>query len=331
MIERAIEGWDRFWFRPTATSTLGLFRIAYGLVLTVWALSLLPDATSFFSEDGVMPETSLDGWRWSLFAIDDSRATVLAAMAVLVLAAICVTVGYRTRLATVITFLLLVSLRWRNIWVMNGGDSLLRHMGFFLMLAPAGASLSVDRWRHARDRFWELPARAPWALRLIQIQISTVYLFTVWLKAQGDRWNAGTAVADSLRVDDLVRFELPWALTDSLLVANLLTYGTLAVELALAVLIWVRRARPYVIALGIALHLFIEVTMSLGFFSIVMMLGYLAFVPEEAATRFIESVRTRLAGSQRAGLRRFAATGGADAAVSRRPRPKARAGAGAST
>lgn len=289
-----VDAWDRFWFRPVETSTLGLFRIAYGLVLSLWTLTLMSDATSFFSEDGVLPEVSLAGWRWSLLELDDSRAAVLVLMAALLGAALCVMVGYRTRLATVVSFLLLVSLRWRNIWVMNGGDSLLRHMGFFLMLAPAGAALSVDRWRSAREGFWTHPPRAPWALRLIQIQVSVVYLFTLWLKAQGERWNAGTAVSDSLRVQDLVRFELPWFVTDSLLVANLLTFGTLAVELALAVLLWNRRARPYVVVLGVTLHLFIELTMSLGFFSVVMILGYLAFLPEDTATAFVARVRSRL-------------------------------------
>ncbi len=68
-----------------------------------------------------------------------------------------------------------------------------------------------------------------------------VYLFTVWAKARGERWFGGTAVSESLRVDDLMRFGLPDALTDSVLLANLLTFGTLAVELALALLIWNRR------------------------------------------------------------------------------------------
>ena len=314
----SVAAWDRFWFRPVSTSTLGLFRIAYGLVLTLWTLSLMPDATSFFSEEGVLAQTSTDGWRWSLLELYDSRLAVLVLMGVLLISAICVMIGYRTRLATVVTFLLLVSLRWRNIWVMNGGDSLLRHMGFFLALAPAGAALSVDRWRSAPERFWSHPTRAPWGLRLIQIQISAVYLFTVWLKAQGARWNAGTAVSESLRVDDLLRFELPWAVTDSLLVANLLTYGTMAVELALAVLLWNRLARPYVIVLGVVLHVFIELTMSLGFFSVVMILGYLAFAPEEAATRFTERVRCRLLDARWPRLRALAATDApANAGVSR--------------
>ena len=35
---RAVETWERFWFRETETSTLALFRIAFGIVVlaVVW-------------------------------------------------------------------------------------------------------------------------------------------------------------------------------------------------------------------------------------------------------------------------------------------------------
>lgn len=77
-------------------------------------------------------------------------------------------------------------------------------IAFYLVLAPSGAALSVDRWRRAKDRFWEFPQRAPWALRLIQVQISVVYLSTVWSKVQGTTWNDGTAVSYALRMDAVV-------------------------------------------------------------------------------------------------------------------------------
>lgn len=299
------QAWVRFWFEPESTAALGLFRIAYGLVLTLWTLSLLPDAVAFYSSEGVVSVAQTSGWQWSVLAVADAPWVVMALVGILVAAAVCITVGYRTRLVTVVAFLILVSLRWRNGWIQNGGDHLLRHLGFYLMLAPAGAALSVDRWRAARDRFWEHPRRAPWALRLVQVQVSVVYLFTVWLKVQGERWNDGTAVNESLRLGDVARFELPWQLTDSLLAANLLTYGTLAVELALAVLIWNRAARPYVIGLGVVLHLFIEVTMALGFFSLVMIMAYVAFTTPEAAERAAGRVPHRLSRSKAPWLRRL--------------------------
>lgn len=51
------------------------------------------------------------------------------------------------------------------------------------------------------------------------------------------------------------------------MVSNLATYGTLALELGLAVLIWIRRARPWVLLAGVAFHLLIEITMRVGFFA----------------------------------------------------------------
>ena len=288
------DGWNRFWFEPTSTATLGVFRVLYGLLLTLWTLSMLPDAVAFFSSDGVLPEQRVPEGTWTLLALNDSPAFVTALVLVLLVAAIALTIGYHSALASVVTWVILVSLRQRNIWVMNGGDGLMRHFGFFLMLAPTGAALSFDRWRRHRASFWHSPLRPLWGLRLIQIQTATVYLFTLYEKVSGERWRAGTAVASSMRAGDLTRFAIPLGLTDSLLLANILTFGTLAIELALAVLIWNRVMRPYVIAAGIVLHLFIEVTFSLGFFSFVMCLAYLSFVPGSSTEAWLDRVRLRL-------------------------------------
>ena len=44
--------WQRFWFEPEATSTLALVRIAFGLVVLVWTLTLIRDADAFFTSEG---------------------------------------------------------------------------------------------------------------------------------------------------------------------------------------------------------------------------------------------------------------------------------------
>lgn len=299
MIETLIERWERFWFEPQPVSTLAIFRIAYGLVVTLWTISLIPDALSFFAEDGILPERDLVGHEIGLLNYVPQDAVVIGLVVVLLIAALATLLGYHTRVATVVVFLALLSLRRRNPWVMNSGDTLLRHMGFFLMLAPAGAALSLDRWRRARDRFWQIPQRAPWALRLIQVQVSFVYLFTVWAKARSDEWVEGTAVFSSMRVGDLTRFDIPFAWSESLLLGNLVAYATLAVELALAVLIWNRRARPWVIGAGVLLHVFIETTFALGFFSTVIFVSYISFIPEDTAERLIDRLRRRVSGEER--------------------------------
>lgn len=314
--------WDRFWFAPTSLATIAVVRIAFGVIMFLWGLAIAPDSLSFFSTHGVMPEHPAAGLRWGLLALWDADIAVVLIIGLLLVSAACLAIGYKTRFAALVAWVAMISLTRRDPFAFNSGDALLRNIALFLALAPSGEALSLDRWRADRSSFWTFPQRAPWALRLIQVQISMVYLFTVWAKARGERWFGGTAVSESLRVDDLVRFGLPDALTDSVLLANLLTFGTLAVELALALLIWNRRWRPYVILAGITLHLFIEATFALGFFSTVMIASYLSFVPEETMESFLGRVRARMKGSRFGPLRRLAEAGGTGTA-SKQPEPVA--------
>ncbi|MEX2555621.1 MAG: HTTM domain-containing protein [Actinomycetota bacterium] len=307
--------WDRFWFAPTSVATLAVLRIAFGLIMFAWAVAVAPDVLSFFSSHGVLPEHPPVGVRWGLLALFGSDIAVVCVIGSLLVSSVCLTLGYRTRIAAAIAWIALMSLTRRDPFVFNSGDALLRNIALFIALAPAGEALSLDRRRAARASFWTFPKRAPWALRLVQIQISMVYLFTVWAKARGERWFGGTAVSESLRVDDLVRLPLPDALTDSVLLANVLTFGTLAVELALALFIWNRRWRPYLIVAGIALHLFIEITFALGFFSMVMIASYIAFVPEDAMEVFLGRVRARMRASRFGVFRRIAETGDSGSAT----------------
>jgi hypothetical protein len=302
----AVERWERFWFEPEETSTLALVRIAFGLVVIAWTLSLAADALDFFGPRGLLPTTGYDGEAsaaWSVLDLANGRVGVTLVMTVLFLAACCLTIGQWTRLAAVLVFVGLVSLERRNPFVFNSGDSLLRIVAFCMMFAPAGAALSLDRWRRARESFWEFPRRAPWALRLMQVQVSVVYLATVWAKLRGDAWNDGTAVSYALRLDDLARFQVPASIAQSELVANLLTYGALATEAAVAVLVWNRRLRPWVLAAGVALHLGIDLTLRVGFFSWTMLVLYLAFLSPAATRAAVLSQKRRL--SERVHIQSF--------------------------
>src|SRR5437899_1603594 len=46
--------WNRFWFEPRSTATLAVVRIAVGLVVLLWGISVAPDVRTFFSGDGVL-------------------------------------------------------------------------------------------------------------------------------------------------------------------------------------------------------------------------------------------------------------------------------------
>ena len=306
-MRRAVSAWDRFWFAPQSTATLGVVRVAFALVVLAWAVALGPDVLSFLGSDGILPRapdyaTAGQRGAWSLLGSNPSDAVVIALYAVFVIAVICLLVGFHTRLAALAVFCGLVSLTRRNPFVLNSGDLALRVVAFYLVMAPAGAALSVDRWRKARrgqGRFWESPARAMWPVRLMQVQLTIVYLSTLWAKAGGTTWREGTAVSYALQLGFLNRLAVPDVLSRSLLMSNLLTYGTLAVELALAVLVWNRRARPWVLLLGVAFHLAIDYALRVGFFSYAMFVLYLAFIPPETMDAWLDKLRHRLGRTSR--------------------------------
>ncbi len=297
-MKRPARAWERFWFEPEQTSTLALVRIAFGLVTLAWTLTLAHDGHSFLSGEGILPSSHYEGKGdavWGLLDLSDGRAAVTALLVVLSLACAFLIVGQFTRLAAVIVFVGIVSLERRNPFVFNSGDGLLRIIAFYLMLAPSGTSLSLDRWRRARDSFWEFPARAPWALRLMQVQLSIVYLAGLRAKLAGPTWNDGTAVSYAVRLEDLARFDLPHSLATSELAVNLLTYGTLATEALIGVLVWKRALRPWVLGLGFAMHVGIDLTIRVGFFGSGMFVLYLAFLSPAVASAGLLGARDRLA------------------------------------
>jgi HTTM domain len=302
-----VAAWERFWFEPRATSTLALVRIAFGLVVIAWTAALLPGLSAMFGPDGLLngqPGTTNAGdhWVWGLLGVFRTQAAVTVLLVMLLVSAVCLTVGYRTRIAAPLVFVGVLSFERRNPFVFDSGDALIRIIALYIALSPAGAALSLDRWRRARHRFWEMPLRTQWGLRLLQIQLSVIYMSTVWAKARGTTWNGGTAVSYAMRIGDIARFHVPLTISDSVALSTLMTYGTLAIEFTIAVLVWNRKARPWVLGLGVALHLGIDYSIRVGFFTCAMFVLYIAFIPPDNTTRLITAVRDRLT--------RHAGTGG---------------------
>lgn len=290
--------WDRFWFTPQSTSTVALFRIATGTVTIGWAFGLLPGLRAFFSSAGIEP-VGVDT-TWGLFAHVHGDLAIFVAWGVLVVSSICVVAGFRTRIASIVQFALVYSFIERSLAVFNAGDGLIRNIAFLLMFMPAGDSFSVDRWRRDRERFWEFPERTPWALRLMQVQISVLYLSSARHKlVGGGGWADGTALASVWRIDDIARFQVPGAFIRSTTIVGLVTFLALAVEILLGVFVWARSARPLVLGLGIALHVAIDLTLRVGFFSVAIIAAYVAFLSADTAASVILRTRGLLAGSHR--------------------------------
>jgi hypothetical protein len=297
MTSRLLVAWNRFWFQPVETSTVALFRVAFGLLALGYTLSLAPVLFAFYSDDGILPAqpTYSGTLAWGMLGFFPSDAAVLLFYFLLLVGSIALLVGFRARLAALVVFVCLISFGRRDPWVLNSGDLLVQVLAFYMLFMPSGTGMSVDRWLEEPRRFWEFPTRAIWPLRLVQVQVSILYLSAVWAKVRGVTWNDGTAVSYAFRIDDVARFPVPGFVTDSLVLANLLTYGTLAVELSIGILVWNRVLRPWVLLLGVGLHLGIDYAVRVGFFSYAVLVAYIVFIPPEAARSLILATRDRVA------------------------------------
>ena len=292
-MNRLAEAWNRYLFDPESTASLAVMRIVFGLIVVGWTLALAPDIDAFFTSTGVLPAHPEGRWTLSVLEYVTADAFPWVLWGVLLLAGVCLTLGLFSRLASVVVWIALLSLERRNPYVFNSGDLLMRHVAFFLMLAPTGVALSLDRRRHGEPA-WGFPERPPWPLRLLQLQLSIGYLMSVWAKVRGTTWNNGTATGFALRLEDLTRFAPPAWVSDNEMLVNLATYGTLVVEGSLAVLVWNRTLRPYVLLAGVALHLGIDITIQVGFFSYTLFAAYLAWVPPDQTERALERMRAWL-------------------------------------
>jgi hypothetical protein len=291
-VQRLVAAWEAFWFEPESTSVVAIWRIAFGLIVLAWSLALAPDLFTFFSSGGIQP--SAPRQPWSLLHVFPSDFGLIAIYVLLIVGSICLAIGFMSRLASVVVWLGVVSFTRRMPFILNSGDVVLQNVAFYMMLAPAGAALSVDRLLSARERFWEAPLRSPWALRLMQVQLSALYITAVWAKLQGVPWNDGSAVHYAFAIADIHRFSLPGFMVDNPLVVNLETYSTLAVEAAVGVLVWKRVLRPWVLLAGVVLHLLIEYTITVSFFSWIMLVCYLSFVSPEWLDARVVGIRSRL-------------------------------------
>ncbi|KAB7752106.1 HTTM domain-containing protein [Mycolicibacterium mucogenicum] len=289
----AVRAWRTFWFHTEPGYTLGIVRITFGVLAFLWSLELGIDLYDKFAVDGIVPEAPTYPFLWGLFYVYQSHQAFLIGWIVLMVASIVMTVGWHSRLASIVVFVMIMSFERRNPWIFNSGDALIRIISLYLALSPCGAALSLDQ-RRRTGSFWTAQKIKMWSLRLLQVQVSIIYIGTVISKLHGDTWQNGTAVSYSLRLQDMLILPTPHWMTDTPLVANAMTWGTLLVEFAVGVLVWNKRWRTRVLIAGVFLHLTIMLTMVVGFFSIAMFVLYLSFVPWERSRAIALDVEQRL-------------------------------------
>jgi hypothetical protein len=269
--------------------TLAAARVAVGLVLLMNLVTRAVDLPAMYSDAGILPRSvvrdfyqSAGAWRWSLHMLGGSTEFQAILFAIAVVLAMALLVGYRTRLATMGSWLLLASLHVRMPLLVTGGDVLLCMLLFWGMFLPWGGTWSLD----ARRR--EKPEREPGGRQVLSpasaailLQVGLMYLMTGWGKCNA-YWFSGEAIQNALSYDMIAR-PLGQQLLRYPELLKLLTWATLLLELAGPLLLFfpigTRYVRPLTVPAFVALHVGIELTMRVTVFSFASLAALVLFLP----------------------------------------------------
>jgi hypothetical protein len=275
---------------------LALTRIGFGLLI-LWDVSVrFADISALYSDEGLVPRASQGRPRLPLLALYFLRGDVTYVQALFVLTAIAamlLTLGYRTRIANAACWILLGALHHRNGMVLQAGDHLLHNLLLWLLLMPAGARLSLDA-RRAPTNHTSVTGLA--CLPLFA-QLVLLYFVTGTTKAHHPNWLAGEAIYNALSADHFVtRFGL-WLYPHWYLL-KVLTYGTLLLEVLGPLLLLVSpsrhpRARFFLVMSFVGFHAGIATTMRLGMFSFVCVAAWLFALPTGSIDRLARMWRSR--------------------------------------
>jgi hypothetical protein len=267
--------------------SLAAFRIALaGLVLLDLA-SRAPDLYAHYTDRGVLPrdillqEALLNRWEISLNLMSGELLVQALLFGVAALAALALLVGYRTRLMTIIVWVLVISIQARNPMILNTGDTLLRMLLLWSILLPLGAHWSVDRALKAVPPRFSMSFLSLATVGLF-LQIAFVYWFTAILKS-GPEWRVdGTALYYALSIDEWATpigayfYQFPTLL-------KVLTFATVGLEAFGPFLLFspffTGPVRTGAILAFMSLHFGIWLTMPIGVFSWVAAFCMVCFLP----------------------------------------------------
>ena len=264
-----------FWHGPVLLDSLCLYRAGFGLLLCGEAVTWLPHTTELFSADGFHLGIL------ARFAPPPPVAFLLCLL--LVLAAAAVGIGWHTRAALATTLGL-----WSFLYGIDQINEKAIHsvaivVVTILLFSACAARYSLDDWLRRRRGLPRCPDHAcAFPLRLLQLEFAQVYFFAWISKIASPGWVDGTVLTRALAsgwATSLGVWVSGWlpGLAAGLGGLLVITYEVLA-----PFLLFVPRARPWVLGAGVIFHGGIQATLSVEFFGLHFLLALLLLYPDPA-------------------------------------------------
>lgn len=262
---------------------MALMRIGIALVVLADLAIRGSDLQAHYTDSGMWPRGLIHnfGWQpgfWSLHELSGSFGWELLLFLLHALCALFLLLGYRTRLATLLLWLLTISLHNRNLFVLQSGDDLLRLLLLWGLFLPWQARYSLD----ARRPGFILHKNRLAAVGYLLL-ISSVYFFSTCFKTSAEWHGEGSAIYYALSLEQMrLPYTGDWLYRFPGLM-KALTHFVFYAELIIPFLLlfpsrkgWLRLIAFICIVL---LHAGIGLTLYVGLFYIINLVSALALLP----------------------------------------------------
>ncbi|MFC3957870.1 HTTM domain-containing protein [Halovivax cerinus] len=256
---------------------LAAFRIGLGGLLLVDLALRSRWLGAFYTDDGVLPRRALFSdyaAAESFFTLSGEPWAIALFFGTMGVAALAMVVGYRTRVATILSWLFLLALHARNPMILNGGDNLFLMLFFWGMFLPLGDRWSIDALRSREATSTSATSVATMAVLL---QVVLMYVTNAIHKSRSDLWMDGEAVAYVMQADQFTIF-LGNHIAEWFVLLRAVTLAWL-VLLAAAPLLLVCSGTPRAVlaSLFAGMHVGMLATMRLGIFPLVVVVAVVPF------------------------------------------------------
>lgn len=308
-----------FWFRPVSAAGFGMMRSAFGVIAFVTMLLEKENVQRFYGPEGILAREMTgnvlrSAWRFSLLDYVGVSGTWLL-YAILLISLFCVAIGLGRKWMLGIAIVILYSFHEYGSITLDGGDTLLRLIGFILLVSPCYRTFTVANLRYRlkliRDTGKDQPIAERtmpiWPYRLLLWQMILIYVASSVEKWSGSMWREGSAVAATLHLTDFTR--LSPAMADSLsFMSPIVGYFTVFSQLAWGMLLLlgllsfsgvltseaVNVFKRALLLCGLLLHGGIFILMDVGTFSLTVFVAYLGLLLDDDFRAIRERLNTRM-------------------------------------
>lgn len=270
--------------------SLALFRVGLALILLCDLIERSKSLTAHYTDAGVLPRAAIAEYAshtiLSLHLLSGSIAFEALLFLLSGALAVMLLVGWHTRLATGLSFVLLFSLQQRNMLINHNGDVLERFLLLWGVFLPLGAYAAFDAGRRRQSS--QSPRVFSVASVALLFQPLAIYVVATVSKLQSEAWIEGRALYAVLNKATYVRpmgewlLEFPEAVT-------FFNHATIGIEAIIPIMLlspwWSSRLRTAAVVANFAFQLGIWMCLNIGYFQPLAALTLIPYLPSSVWDR----------------------------------------------